>query len=72
METTIQISDELRQTLQVRKLSDKESYERVIWDLIEDSLEISEQTKKDLSEARAQVKKEKIKTLAQVKKEMGF
>jgi len=72
METTIQISDELRQTLQVRKLSDKESYERVIWDLIEDSLEISEQTKKDLSEARAQVKKGKIKTLAQVKKEMGF
>ncbi|MBI4155184.1 hypothetical protein HY498_03820 [Candidatus Woesearchaeota archaeon] len=71
METTIQVSDKLRDNLQIRKISEKESYEEVIWDLIEDSLELSEETKKDIAEARKEAKEGKFKTLAQIKKELG-
>ncbi|MBU0466337.1 MAG: hypothetical protein KJ718_01410 [Nanoarchaeota archaeon] len=70
MDTTIQVSDGLRQFLQMRKLSDKESYENVIWDLIEDNMEISEETKKDIEEARKDVSAGRVKTFAQIKKEL--
>ncbi len=72
METTIQISKELRKKLQDRKFSSKESYEEVIWDLLEDTMEISEETKRDIEEARKEFKEGKVKTLAQVKKELGL
>lgn len=72
METTIQISRELLETLKKRKLSDKESYENVIWDLLEDTMELSEQTKKDIAEARKDIKKGTYKTLEQIKKEIGL
>ena len=43
MPTTIQISDELRDALKKRKLHSKESYESVIWDLIEDQLTLKDE-----------------------------
>lgn len=72
MDTTIQISKDLRKELQNRKFSSKESYEDVIWDLLEDTMELSEETKRDIAEARKEIKQGKTKTLAQVKKELGF
>ncbi len=72
METTIQVSKELRTELQNRKFSTKESYENVIWDLIEDTAELSEETKRDIAEARKEFKKGKFKSLSQVKKELGL
>ena len=72
MATTIQISEDLQKVLAKRKFVEKETYEEVIWDLIEDTQELSEQTKKELEHARAQVKAGKTHTLAQVKKELGF
>lgn len=72
METTIQISKDLRRELQNRKFSSKESYEDVIWDLLEDTMELSEETKRDIEEARKEFKEGKTKTLAQVKKELGL
>ncbi|MBN2067696.1 MAG: hypothetical protein JW744_04470 [Candidatus Diapherotrites archaeon] len=72
MDTTIQISKELRQELQGRKFQAKESYESVIWDLIEDTMELSEETKRELAEARKEIKSGKAKSLAQVKKELGL
>ena len=72
MATTIQVSEQLVNTLKKRKQYDKESYEEVIWDLVEDSMEISEETKKELAEARAEIKKGKFYTLEQVKKEAGI
>ena len=71
METTIQVSKELKDTLSKRKMSSKDTYEEIIWDLLEDTLELSEQTKKDIAEARREYKEGKYKTLAQVKKELG-
>ena len=72
METTIQISTQLRDTLQTRKLSDSESYENVILNLVEDCMEISEQTKEEIEESRKQVKQKKVKNLSQIKKELGL
>ena len=72
MATSIQISKDLQRELIKRKMFDKESYEEIIWDLIEDSLELNEETKKDLAKARAEYKAGKYQTLAQVKKELGL
>ena len=70
--TTIQISGELKKELSTLKMYDKESYEEVIWDLIEDSLELSEEAKADLLEAEEDVRKGRVYTLDQVKRELGL
>ena len=54
------------------KIHNKESYEDIIWDLIEDRLEFSEETKKNIAQAEKDFKEGKFKTLEQVKKELGF
>ncbi|MFH1225288.1 MAG: hypothetical protein V1676_05800 [Candidatus Diapherotrites archaeon] len=72
MVTTIQISSGLRQALLMRKMNDAESYENVIWDLLEDSMELSDETKKEIAESRREIKEGKFKPLAQVKKGLGF
>ena len=72
MATTIQVSRDLLETLQKRKLYDKESYEEVIWDLVEDSMELSEETKRNIEKSRAEIKAGKTYTHEQVKKMLGF
>ncbi len=72
MATTIQVSRDLLETLQKRKLYNKESYEEVIWDLVEDSMELSEETKRDIEKARAEIKAGKFYTHEQVKKRLGL
>ena len=70
--TTIQISDELHIELSKRKFFDRETYEEVIWNMLEDTLELNEQTKKELKMARAEIDAGKSHTLADVKKELGL
>ncbi|MBL7054928.1 hypothetical protein ISS05_04175 [Candidatus Woesearchaeota archaeon] len=72
MVTTIQISEELQSKLTKRKIFDRETYEEIIWDLLEDSMELNEQTKLDIAEAREDIKKGRVYTLDQVKKEMSL
>ena len=72
MATTIQISGELQEKLKEKKLYGKESYEEVIWDLIEDNLELSEETKKEIEQAREEIRIGKTYSLAKVKKELGI
>ena len=72
MATTIQISGDLQKELKKRKLFDRETYEEIIWDMIEDTRELNEQTKKELEQARTEVSKGKSKTLSQVKSELGL
>ena len=72
MATTIQISEELQSELVKRKLFDRETYEEVIWDLVEDNMELSEETRKDIAQARAQIRKGEVYTHEQVKKELGL
>ena len=71
MPTTIQISETLQKELKKRKFFDRETYEGVIWDMVEDTKELSEQTKKEIVEARAEIKAGKSHTLAYVKDELG-
>lgn len=72
MATSIQISEKLQRELVKRKLFDKETYEDVIWDLIENARELSEETKREIDEARKEIKKGRVHTLADVKKELGL
>ena len=72
MATTIQISEKLHSELSRRKIFDRESFEEVIWDMIEDTQELNEETKKELREARAEIKAGKVHKLSKVKKELGL
>jgi predicted CopG family antitoxin len=72
MATTIQISSELLEELKKRKLYEKESYEEVIWDMIEDTMELSEETKKHIEQSLKEIKLGKTIPLSQLKKELGL
>jgi len=69
--TTIQVSTGLINELKTRKIYDKESYEDIIWDLIEDTQELSEETKKHIEQSLKEIKEGKFYTHEQVKKELG-
>lgn len=72
MVTTIQVSEKLLDTLKQRKLYDKESYEEVIWNILEDSFELNDATKKSIQQAREDIKSGKSYTHEQVKKKLGL
>ena len=72
MATTIQVSEKLQDTLKRKKLYDKESYEEVIWNLVEDSQEVNAETKQEIEQARADIKAGKFFTHEQVKKRLGL
>ena len=72
MVTTIQVSDEMLQELKNRKMFDKESYEEILWDLIEDSKEISEETKRHIKQAEKEFKEGKYITHEQLKMKLGL
>lgn len=52
METTIKISSEVKKHLDKMKIFERETYNDVIEVLIEDNMELSEKTKKELEERR--------------------
>ena len=68
MDTTIQVSKELLEKLAVMKMHEKESYESIIWDLIEDRMEFSEETKKNIAKSEEEIKAGKTISLEQIKK----
>ena len=68
MATTIQITQDLQKELAKYKISDRETYEEIIWDLLEDRMTLSAQTVKDIARAREQIAKGNSVTLDEVKK----
>ena len=50
------------------KMHVKESYEDIIWDLLDDRMELSEETKKDIEDGRKEIKEGKFVTLEDIKK----
>lgn len=70
MATTIQVSNELKNKLNNFKMFDNESYEDVIWDFIEDRMELSEETKKAIKRAEEDIRKGRVYTFKQIKKEL--
>jgi len=72
MATSIQISEELKKVLAKKKLSERETYENIIWNLLEDNMELSEQTKKELEESRKEIIEGKAITLTQLKRKLNI
>ncbi len=70
--TTIQISKNLKKELDKMKIFDRETYEEVIWDIIEDTKEISEETKKEIEEARKEIARGEFVTLSEIKKKYSI
>lgn len=68
--TTIQLSGSLLNELKARKLSERETYEDVIYDLLEDTMELSEETKADIERARSEIKAGKYYTLDEMKSKL--
>jgi len=67
MGTTVQISKELLEKLKMMKMHSKESYENIIWDLIEDRMELSEETKRNIAEAEKEIKSGKTVPFGEIK-----
>ncbi len=72
MATTIQISEELQSELSKRKFFDRETYEEIIWDLLEDRLQLSEETKRHLKQSEKEIQEGKTVTLTELKKKLGL
>jgi|TARA_Y100000310_G_C20464532_1_gene706967 predicted CopG family antitoxin len=70
--TTIQISQNLQQELNKMKLFSRETYEEVIWNVIEDTKELSEQTKIDIAKSRKEISEGKFITLSNLKKKYNI
>ncbi len=68
MPTTIQISEKLKERLSDMRFSDNETYEDVIWNLLEDTMELSKETKNRIKESKEDVNKGKIYSISKVKK----
>ncbi|MBI5148045.1 hypothetical protein HZA33_00005 [Candidatus Pacearchaeota archaeon] len=72
METTIQISKDLLNKLAIMKMHKKESYESVIRDLIEDRMQFSKQTKRNIAKSEKEIIEGKTISLEKVKKRIGI
>lgn len=72
MATTIQISEELLERMKQLKIHEKESYEDLLWDLIEDRMELSEETMKNISEAEEDIKEGRVVAFEDIKKRLGM
>ena len=72
MSTTIQVSEDIRESLTSMKMHHRETYNEVIERLIEDSQEMSAETRREVKAAVKEISKGKYKTHAQVKRELGL
>jgi hypothetical protein len=72
MATTIQVSEDLVEFLKTRKMYSKESYEDLIWGLIEDTMELSEETKRRINQSKKEIERGETVSLTEVKKKLGI
>jgi len=70
METTIQVTGQLMEKLKSMKISDKESYETVIWDLIEDSMELSKEAEANIAKSEREIREGKTASLEEIKRKI--
>ena len=71
-QTSIRVSKQILNLLRSIKTYPKESYDEVIWNLIEPHLEINNKTKKDIEESLKEYKKGEYYTLNEIKKKYGL
>ncbi|PIN99935.1 hypothetical protein COT72_03810 [archaeon CG10_big_fil_rev_8_21_14_0_10_43_11] len=70
--TTIQVDVEVKNKLESLKLSDRDTFNDVIKELIEDTMELNEITKKEISESIAQIQRGEFVSHEDLGKELGF
>jgi predicted transcriptional regulator len=70
--TTIQLSTETKAKLDKMRVSKRDTYNDIIENLIEDSMELSEEAKKDIEEALEDYKQGRVYSMADVKKDLGI
>jgi len=70
--TTIQLSTELKRTLEGMKLHPRETFNDVLERIMEDLRELDEKTKIEVEGARRGIRSGKYLTSDQVRKAMGF
>ncbi len=74
MVTTIQVSGDLLERLKQMKISGAESYENVIWDLVEDRMELSKESKEAIESYEKDISNGTLRTYPheEVKKSLGL
>ena len=72
METTIKISQDVKSMLNKMKLHQRETYNDIIWLLLEDHMELNEKTKKEIAEARKRISKGEFYTNDDVERIFGL
>jgi predicted transcriptional regulator len=70
--TTIQLSSELKRTLEGLKIHPRETYSDVVERLIEDLKELDKATLAEIEEARSEIRAGRYLTQDQVRKALGF
>ena len=70
--STIQLSTELKHTLQSMKLHPRETFNDVLERLVEDLRELDKETVAEVEEARAAIRAGRYLTQGQVRKAMGL
>ena len=72
MTTKIKITNELQKELSKCKLSKRETYEEAIFDILEDIIELNEETKRDIELSRKEAKEGKTHIIESIKKKYGL
>lgn len=72
MASSIQVSKDLKDALEKQKFTNKETYEEVIWDLLEDRALLSEQTQQNIAQAEKDIRAGKTISLTALKKKYGM
>lgn len=72
MVTTIQISRDLKAALDKQKFTEKETYEEVLWDLLEDRATLSEKTLQAIERAERNIEEGRTISLAALKEKYGL
>lgn len=72
MPTTIQISNNVKATLEKMKMFERDTYNDIIERMIEDDLELNEKTKKEIEQAKKRIKAGEFITHEEVKRRFGL
>jgi predicted transcriptional regulator len=72
MATTIQISDDVKNILDKMRIFQRETYNELIMNMLEDNMRVNEKTRKELDESRKEIKLGKTISHEEVKKRFGL
>ena len=67
-QTSIRVSKQILELLKGMKTYPKESYDEVIWELVEPHLELNEKTKKNIEGSIKEYEKGEVYTFEEIKK----